>query len=83
MNQNENLYTNHLINDCKRGMGIELKQHGSISYLFNVFFIELRKLIGPEFTKYYSFRVRLIEGRINKSGGSRMPLEYCEQNPSQ
>ena len=31
MNQNENLYTNHLINDCKRGMGIELKQHGSIS----------------------------------------------------
>ena len=31
MNQNENLYTNHLINDYKRGMGIELKQHGSIS----------------------------------------------------
>ena len=31
MNQNENLYTNHLINDCKQGMGIELKQHGSIS----------------------------------------------------
>ena len=68
MNQNENLYTNHLINDCKRGMGIELKQHGSISKPFNVFFIEVRKLTGLGFTKYHSFRVRLIEGRINKSG---------------
>ena len=46
---------------------------------FNVFFIEVRKLTGLGFTKYHSFRVRLIEGRINKSGWSRMSLEYCEQ----
>ena len=60
---------------------MELKQHGSISLPFNVFFIEVRKLTGLKFTKYHSFRVRLIEGRINKSGGSRMPLEYCEHKP--
>ena len=60
---------------------MELKQHGSISLPFNVFFIEVRKLTGLKFTKYHSFRVRLIEGRINKSGGSGMPLEYCEHKP--
>ena len=50
MNQNENLYISHLINDCYWGVGINSNIMEALRNHLRCF-IEVRKLTGLELTK--------------------------------